>query len=265
MARSWKSIDKIQIRVSASLPRQIRLKLLNFLTFKDLEDLKRVPPMDPKIAQFFMKLVIDLPLILMAFHESAHGLMAYWLGDSTAKDQGRITLNPIKHIDLWTSILLPVMLVLSGMPVLAGAKPTPVNVDQLRNPKRDFSLVALAGPISNLVLAVCLAFLGLILVGFLNLPYVGILIQRAIFLNVMLAFFNLLPLPTLDGLKALYVFMPNAWCWALNRMEHLGFIVLYLALMGLAYIPLFEQVFYGSLSFVVRLLLSAAHISSQAV
>src|SRR5437867_1555924 len=103
--------------------------------------------MDPMIGKLLIRLVVDLPLLLFAvsFHESAHGLTASWKGDPTARDAGRITLDPFKHLDLWGSLVLPVVLALSGWPMLAYAKPTPVDVGKLGDPKRDFSLVALAG------------------------------------------------------------------------------------------------------------------------
>jgi Zn-dependent protease len=180
------------------------------------------------------RVVIALPLLLLAVsvHESAHALAALKLGDSTAADQGRISLYPPRHIDLVGSLLLPLLMLWAGPGLAYGyAKPTPVDPGRLRSPKRDYSLVALAGPLSNFGLALACAALAkaLGLWAWLSAP-AGTLLGWGITLNVLLGFFNLLPLPGFDGMKALYVFLPDAWCWRLNRPSWTFFLVLILAL-----------------------------------
>jgi Zn-dependent protease len=209
--------------------------------------------------KFLWQAAVQLPLLLLAVscHEASHGLAAWWQGDPTAKERGRVTLDPLKHLDLLGSVILPLFLLFSGLPVLGYAKPTPVDVGRLRNPKRGFSLVALAGPASNLVLAVLFSLLGLVLVGILALPWpvLPVFFREGIQLNLLLGLFNLIPLPTLDGLKALYVLLPDSWCWALNRLEPWGFVVIY----GALYFGLFEVVFLP-LRFCEEALFSLAHL-----
>jgi Zn-dependent protease len=210
-----------------------------------------------------LNLIIDLAVLLfsVAWHESAHGLVASWLGDPTAREQGRISLSPFRHIDLWSTLVAPVVLWMAGMPVLAAAKPTPVDVDRLQQPKAGFSTVALAGPLSNLALALLFTLAGLLLGAVLGLRGVGILASHGIKINLLLACFNLLPLPTLDGLKALYVLMPDRLCWWLNRFEPFGFVILYLALVGLYSQPFLSGIFWGGQERAYQALMALAHLS----
>lgn len=209
-----------------------------------------------------LQLLVALPILLfsVAWHESAHGLMALWQGDDTARKAGRISLNPFRHVDVFGSILLPALLILLGLPVLAAAKPTPVDPGKLKNPKAGFSLVALAGPVSNLFLALCFTFAGLLLVGIMNLPHVSLIVVQGIYLNLLLALFNILPLPTLDGLKVFYAVLPESWCWRLNRLEAYGFIFLYVGVLLLFNIPFLNRAFDGTLQTLLGLLLKIGHI-----
>ena len=181
-----------------------------------------------------------LPLTLMALsaHEAAHAWVARWRGDRTAEEQGRLTLLPFAHVDPVGTLALPILMAVSGGPVIGYAKPTPVDPSRLKRPKLDYSLVALAGPLSNLALALALALLGMVLVRALDLqsPASDLLLGMAIFINVVLGFFNLAPLPGFDGLKALYVLLPDEWCWRLSRAEPFFIVVL---VMGL-YLGLFR-------------------------
>lgn len=149
-----------------------------------------------------------IPLIIaIVFHEVAHGWTARMLGDPTAAQLGRLSLNPVKHVDPFGTIILPGMLKLSGLPVFGWAKPVPVIKSRLRNPRRDMMIVAAAGPGSNLVMAL----VGAVLLGLLLKPYAGIQepgglagfvalnLANFILLNVFLALFNLLPIPPFDG------------------------------------------------------------------
>src|SRR5580700_9539944 len=148
-----------------------------------------------------MNIIIIFVVLLFSaiVHEVSHGLAAEHFGDSTARDAGRITLNPIPHIDPFGSILLPLLLLAVGSPIIIGAaKPVPVNFNNLRNPKRDMALVSLAGPVSNFLLAILFALI--IKVGLSNSISEPILVT-GIVLNLVLGVFNLIPIPPLDGSK----------------------------------------------------------------
>lgn len=172
-----------------------------------------------------MEIIITLTILLFSavVHEVAHGLMAEKLGDDTAREEGRITLNPIVHIDPFGSILLPAMLIAAGSPIVFGAaKPVPVNFNNLRNPKIGMALVSLAGPLSNFALAIL--FLIPIKLGLVNFIS-GPILVKAILINLVLGVFNLIPIPPLDGSKILASFLPTeAMNWILDK-ERYGFIL----------------------------------------
>jgi len=185
------------------------------------------------LQEALVQLLVYVPLLLLAMsvHEAAHAWSAFKLGDPTAKDLGRVTLLPFVHIDLWGSLILPGMLLAMQAPFLFGyAKPTPVNPGLLRSPKRDFSLVALAGPAANVGLALAFAGFGaLAFRGFgVASPEARLLVGAGIVINVLLGWINLLPLPGLDGLKILYVLLPDEWCWRLQRGNRFFFPILLL-------------------------------------
>jgi Zn-dependent protease len=168
-------------------------------------------------------------LIAVTFHEAAHGYVAYLLGDDTAWRLGRVTLNPIKHVDLFGTILLPGMLVLAGSRFLFGyAKPVPVNFGALRWRRLGMVLVAAAGPGMNIALAL-LAGLAFHLVDYL--PQIGAQwlaenLRNALFLNVVLAVFNLFPLPPLDGGRILVGVLPPPLDRIVARLEPFGMVIL---------------------------------------
>lgn len=156
----------------------------------------------------FQVAALVIPLIIaIVFHEVAHGWTARLLGDPTAAQLGRLTLNPIKHVDPFGTIILPGMLKLAGLPVFGWAKPVPVVKGRLRNPRRDMMIVAAAGPGSNLVMALIGAvLLGLAMRGFteggepsLGMSFLAANLFNFILLNIFLALFNLLPIPPFDG------------------------------------------------------------------
>ena len=162
------------------------------------------------VISFFYLFVFLFAAII---HEVAHGAMAYKLGDPTAKDAGRLTLNPVRHIDPIGSIALPMMLYIFHSPILFGwAKPVPFNPMFLKNPKRDGGLIALAGPATNF--AVAASFYG-IMTGMsaagVVVPNLPTFLSIIIYVNVWLGIINLVPLPPLDGSKVLFMLLPKKW------------------------------------------------------
>ena len=161
-------------------------------------------------------LLIDAVALIVGIviHESAHALAAYVLGDKTARSRGRVSLNPLAHIDPFGTVLLPLLMLAAGGPVFAFAKPVPVYLNNLKHPKRDELLVALAGPLSNVLLALAGALIGYVLLSLLAgqaamslLYYLFSFFMTFIVVNLSLAFFNLIPLPPLDGSSILVPFL----------------------------------------------------------
>jgi Zn-dependent protease len=175
-----------------------------------------------------------LPVVLaVTLHEAAHGFAAYLLGDSTAWRLGRVSLNPLKHIDPFGTLLMPAMLLFLRAPFLFGyAKPVPVNFRALRRPRRDMVLVAAAGPATNLVLATLAALLFHVVAFFPSEAALWLAqnLRNALIINVVLAVFNMLPLPPLDGGRVLVGLLPNFLAVPLARLEPYGVMIL-LALM----------------------------------
>jgi Zn-dependent protease len=175
-------------------------------------------------------ILLAIPVIVaITFHEAAHGYVALHFGDSTAKDEGRVTLNPLKHIDPFGTILLPAMLYFTAGFLFGYAKPVPVKFGQLRNPRWDMIWVAIAGPAMNITLAVVSAILLLTLTGGPgdNSPLAQVLFT-SLYLNAVLAVFNMLPLPPLDGSKVLAPLLPIALAQPYLALERFGMLFLLL-------------------------------------
>ncbi len=177
-----------------------------------------------------VNILIVLGIILgsVILHELMHGVVAYLLGDRTAKDAGRLTLNPIKHIDPYMSILVPVLLFVINAPVFGGAKPVPVNSRNLKGKEWGMALVALAGPFTNFLIA---------LISFLIGHFTGVIynvssswfffMQECILINLGFMIFNLIPIPPLDGSRVLYAIAPDGVRKIMAQMEMYGVFVVY--------------------------------------
>jgi Zn-dependent protease len=171
-----------------------------------------------------------LPLVFaITFHEAAHGFVAYYFGDNTAHKQGRVSLNPLRHIDPFGTILLPGLLLLSHSPFLFGyAKPVPVNFRALRNPRIGMVMVALAGPVTNIALALlaALAFHATTYFPPEASRWLAENVRNAVLINVVLAVFNMLPIPPLDGGRVAVGLLPRVLASPLSRLEPFGMLIL---------------------------------------
>jgi Zn-dependent protease len=180
----------------------------------------------------YIVIVIAVILLSMTLHEAMHAFMGYWLGDDTAKVQGRLTLNPIKHIDPFLTLLLPIMLALIGAPIFGGAKPVPFNPERVRYAEWGAALVAIAGPLTNLLIAF-VAFGVSVVVGqpvdlFSSAQSVsGLVLQTVVLVNLGFFAFNILPIPPLDGSRVVYALAPEFVRRGMEAIERFGIIFVF--------------------------------------
>jgi len=199
---------------------------------------------------FFLILVLIAILIFsIMIHEIAHGLAALWQGDWTAQQAGRLTLNPLKHLDPWGSFIIPFFLIISGVGIVFGwAKPVPYNPYNLRDQKYGPAIVGMAGPLSNLILALTAGVLMrlFLVMGVSSSAFIFIVLALFVQTNLLLLIFNLLPIPPLDGSKLLFTFLPISE-HTKQLLEQYGFVFL------LLFLYLFSGVFGVIVSFFMGL------------
>jgi Zn-dependent protease len=177
---------------------------------------------------FILNLVVILGVILvsMTLHEAMHAFVAYWLGDDTARKEGRLTLNPIKHIDPFLTILLPLGLALLGGPIFGGAKPVPFRPDQVKGGDWGAALVALGGPLTNLFIAF-ITYGIWVLFGGPTDGILGLVLSSMITVNLGFFVFNILPIPPLDGSRVLYALAPEFVRAGMRFIEQFGIIFIF--------------------------------------
>ncbi|MFI5212354.1 MAG: site-2 protease family protein [Candidatus Saccharimonadales bacterium] len=184
----------------------------------------------------YIIVVIGVILVSMTLHEAMHGYMAYFLGDDTAKLQGRLTLNPLKHIDPFLTLLLPLMLAVIGAPIFGGAKPVPFNPARLKYDEWGAALVAFAGPLTNFFIAFVIFGVS-VLVGHpvdLNVPpqdFLGTVLYLGVMVNLGFFIFNMIPIPPLDGSRVLYALAPEFIRRGMELMERFGIVVIFVIIL----------------------------------
>ena len=197
-----------------------------------------------------MLFAVALLLFLMAVtvHEYSHGWVAFRLGDPTAHDAGRLTLNPLSHIDLFGTIVLPILLAVMHLPPFGWAKPVPVTFYLLNNPKRDMIWVGIAGPLANIALAVGLSLLRAVF-RWIHFDVAEMILMYGVIINLYLCVFNLIPIPPLDGSRVVTGLLPRNQAIAYSRLEPYGFLII----LGLFYFGLITPVLTPIVAFMAGL------------
>lgn len=187
----------------------------------------------------YIMIVIIVVLVSMTLHEAMHAFVGYWLGDDTAKVQGRLTFNPIKHLDPFLSILLPITLALIGAPIFGGAKPVPFNPRNVKWNEWGVALVALAGPITNLLVAFIL-FGVWVIIGMPGSGLVWQIFTLSVSVNLGFFIFNMIPIPPLDGSRVIYALAPEFVRRGMEAVEKFGIMIIFLiVLLAGSYLGIF--------------------------
>lgn len=199
----------------------------------------------------YVCVLVAIILLSMTLHEAMHAFMGYWLGDDTARLEGRLTLNPVKHIDPFLTLILPITLAIIGAPIFGGAKPVPFNPTRLRFGEWGAALVAIAGPITNFLIAF-ISFGLVVLIGDnLSLTSLGDVLMMVVYVNLGFFIFNMLPIPPLDGSRVIYALAPEFVRRGMEYVERLG--ILLVAFIVLLASPVISVFMTNAITFFISL------------
>ncbi|QQG50745.1 MAG: site-2 protease family protein [Candidatus Saccharibacteria bacterium] len=197
---------------------------------------------------FGIATVIIVILLSMTLHEAMHAFVGYWLGDDTAKLEGRLTLNPVKHIDPFLTLLLPIMLAIVGAPIFGGAKPVPFNPNRVRYDEWGAALVAIAGPLTNLLIAF-IVFGVYVLAGAPETGLFASIVMTAVSVNLGFFIFNMIPIPPLDGSRVLYALAPEFARRGMEAIERYGIMLVFIIVIVAS--PLIGQFMLSGMGFFI--------------
>ncbi len=205
----------------------------------------------------YIIVVLVVILFSMTAHEAMHAFMGYALGDDTAKSQGRLTFNPLKHIDPFMTLVLPMTLAFFGLPIFGGAKPVPFNPNRVRYGDWGAALVALAGPLTNFLIAFLAFGLGVVLGvitqgGQVSATYLGLIINTTVYVNLGFFIFNMIPLPPLDGSRVLYALAPDGVRSGMEYMESRGFGIILVFGLVLVFSSTISQIIITCMKYIIE-------------